>query len=59
MTKTDREIEKKRERKGLKIDKLNLANLVEGDSKAPFSIATTPMCRRERYSFHWIATLYP
>ena len=28
-----------------------LATLVEGDQKAPFSIATTPRCRRGRYSF--------
>ena len=25
--------------------------MVEGDPKAPFSIATTPRCRGERYSF--------
>ena len=34
-----------------------LATLVEGDSKAPFSIATTPRCRGGRYSFPWIAIL--
>ena len=28
-----------------------LANIVEGDPKAPFSIATTPRCREECYSF--------
>ena len=33
--------------------------LIEGDSKAPFSIATTLRCRRERYSIPWIAPLYP
>ena len=27
--------------------------------KAPFSITTTPRCRRRRYSFLWIAPLYP
>ena len=33
--------------------------VVEGDQKAPFSIATTPMCGGERYFFPWIAPLYP
>ena len=28
-----------------------LATIVEGDPKAPFSIATTPRCRGGRYSF--------
>ena len=32
---------------------------VEGDQKAPFSIATTPRCRGERNSFSWIAPPYP
>ena len=36
-----------------------LATLVEGDPKAPFSIATTPRCRGGCYSFPWIAPLYP
>ena len=31
--------------------KVKLATIVEGDPKAPFSIATTPMCREGRYSF--------
>ena len=31
--------------------------LVEGNPKAPFSIATTSMCRGGRYSFPWIAPL--
>ena len=35
------------------------ATVVEGDPKAPFSIATTPRCMYGRYSFPWIATLYP
>ena len=35
-----------------------LATIVEGDPKAPFSIATTPRCRGGRYSFPWIAPLY-
>ena len=38
---------------------VNLATVVEGDQKAPFSIATTPRCRGGRYSFPWIASLYP
>ena len=33
--------------------------VVEGESKAPFSIATTPWCRGGRYSFPWIPPLYP
>ena len=33
--------------------------IVEGDQKAPFSIATTTRCRGERYFFLWIAPLYP
>ena len=39
--------------------KLKLTTLVEGDPKTPFSIATTPKCREGRYSFPWIASLYP
>ena len=39
--------------------KKKLATVVEGDQKAPFLIATTPRCRGERYSFPWIAPLYP
>ena len=35
-----------------------LATLVKGDPRAPFSIATLPMCRRGLYAFPWIA-LYP
>ena len=35
-----------------------LVTLVEGDPKAPFLIATTPMCRGGCYSFPWIAPLY-
>ena len=38
---------------------VKLATLVEGDPKAPFSIAATPRCRGGRYSFPWIAPLYP
>ena len=36
-----------------------LATIVEGDPKAPFSIATTPRCRGGRNSIPWIAPLYP
>ena len=38
---------------------IKLATLVEGDPKAPFSIATTPRSRGQRYSIPWIAQLYP
>ena len=38
-------------------NKVNLATLVDGDPKAPFSVATTPRCRGGRYSFPWIAPL--
>ena len=37
--------------------KVKLATLVEGDPKAPFSIATTPKCRGRRHSIPWIALL--
>ena len=30
-----------------------------GDQEVPFSIATTPRCKGGRYSFLWIAPLYP
>ena len=39
--------------------KSKLASIVEGEPKAPFSIATTPRCKEGRYSFPWIAPLYP
>ena len=39
--------------------KVKLATIVEGDLKAPFSIATTPRCRGGRYSFPRIDPLYP
>ena len=35
-----------------------LATVIKGNQKASFSIATTPRCRGERYSFPWIAPLY-
>ena len=34
-----------------------MATVVEGDQKAPFSIATTPGCRGGRYSFPNCSTL--
>ena len=34
-----------------------MATIVEGNLKAPFSIATTVRCRRGSYSFSWIAPL--
>ena len=34
-------------------------SFVEGDPKGPFSIATTPRCMEEHYSFPWITPLYP
>ena len=36
---------------------VKLATVVEGDPKAPFSIATTPRCRWGRCSFPRIAPL--
>ena len=36
-----------------------MAAIVKGDTKAPFSIATTLRCRGGRYSFPWIVPLYP
>ena len=36
-----------------------LATVVKSDPKAPFSIATTQRCKGGRYSFPWIAPLYP
>ena len=38
---------------------VKLATLVEGNPKAPFSIATAPWCREGRFSIHGIAPLYP
>ena len=42
-----------------RIVKVKLATIVEGDQKAPFSIASTPRCSGGCYSFPWIALLYP
>ena len=44
---------------GLYDCKVKLATIVEGDPKAPFSIATTPRCRGGRYSIPRIGPLYP
>ena len=41
------------------LSKVKLATVVKGDPNAPFSIATPPTCRDGRYSFPWIAPLYP
>ena len=38
--------------------KYKLATVVESDPTSLFSIATTPRCRGDRYSFPWIAPLY-
>ena len=38
---------------------IKLATVVEGNPKAPFSVATTPRCWGGRYSFPWIVLLYP
>ena len=40
------------------IVKVKLGTVVEGNLKAPFSMATTPRCRGEYYSFPWIFPLY-
>ena len=40
----------------LKLIKVNL--LIEGDTRAPFSIATTPKGRGGHHSFLWITPLY-
>ena len=36
-----------------------LVTIVEGDLKAPVSIATTLRYRGRHYSFPWVAKLYP
>ena len=43
----------------LYVSKVKLATIVEGNPKAPFSIATTPMCRGGRYSFPGLLDPYP
>ena len=42
-----------------RVERVELATVVEGDPKAPFSIATTPRCRGGWYSVPMIASLYP
>ena len=37
---------------------MNKATVVEGDPKAPFSIATTPRCREGHYFLLYISPLY-
>ena len=41
------------------INIVKLATVVEGYPKASFSVATTPRWKGGRYSFPWIAPLYP
>ena len=41
------------------VSKVNLATVVEGDQKAPFSVASTPRCRGGCYTFPGISPLYP
>ena len=45
-------------RTNIKVSKVKLATVVEGDPKAPLSIATTPRCRGGSYSFPRISPLY-
>ena len=40
-------------------EKYKLAAIVEGNPKAPLSIATTLRCREGHYSIPWNAPLYP
>ena len=41
------------------IIKVKLVTEVESDTKAPFSIATTPSCWGGRYTFSRVTSLYP
>ena len=51
---------KKENRKGKILNSMvSKVEDVEGDTKDPFSIATTPSCREGYYSIPWIAPLYP
>ena len=43
----------------MKRKKVKLVTVIEGDQKAPFSIATTPRCRGGCDSFPWIVPFYP
>ena len=38
---------------------VKLVPLVEDVPKVPFSIASTPRCRRGHHHFPWIAPIYP
>ena len=51
----ERESERERERAISKFSEL--ATVIEGDPKAPFSVATTPRCKGGRYSFSSMAPL--
>ena len=46
-------------RADIKSKEVNLVTLVEGNPKAPFSIVTTPRCRKGRYSIPRIAPIHP
>ena len=41
------------------MSKVKLATVIEGNPKAPFSIATTPRCKGGHDSISWIHQLYP
>ena len=41
------------------VNNSNNKTVVEGDPKTPFSLATTPRCKGEHYSFPLIAPLDP
>ena len=43
----------------VQLSKVKLATVIEGNQKAPFSIATTQRCKGGHYSFPRIAPLYP
>ena len=43
----------------IRMSKVKLATIVEGDKNALFSIATTPNCKEGRFSFPWIVLFYP
>ena len=55
----EKRVEKRKFKGGIKNKKVKLATVVEGDQKAPFTIATTTRCRRANYSSPWIASHYP
>ena len=49
------DLEKRRQEDTIEVNKV--ANVVDGDSKAPFWLATTPRCRGGCNSYPWIAPL--